>query len=228
MPWTVDSTTFRAAPTGPWQTPLGAALAVAEAQPAMAVDAWAPSAELDVDPSEYHVSQYPGATNTQERTRNNGNCGPVCTLMALKAFGRLDPTPAEVNAVVAEIRRRGGAPREERVGHGSATATHHLARAARAYGLEAVEGDGQKLADVEAALAAGKLVIVLVRPGAYTRSSSTGHYVLVTGMRDGKVIVNDPAQQTSCREIDATLFARAMALKGGLTVTLGEPAAPAT
>jgi ABC-type bacteriocin/lantibiotic exporter with double-glycine peptidase domain len=223
MPWTVDNVAIRTSQPQAWQTTLGATLDTLHTAPGMAVDSWEPSA--DVDPSEYHVSQYPGATNTHEKTRNNGNCGPVCTLMALKAFGLVAPSPAEVNATVAEIRRRGGATREERVGHGSATATHHLARAARSYGLEAVEGDGQTLKDIEAALAQGKLVIALVKPGAYTRSSSSGHYVLVTAIRDGKVVVNDPARQTSCREIDAKLFARAMAMKGGLTVTLGEPAA---
>ena len=188
-------------------------------------DTWEPSWR-DPNPGAYHISQYPGDTNPNERTRNNGNCGPVATLMALKAFGVVNPSPTEVDGMISELRRRGGATREERVGFRSATSADQLARAARSYGLTAAPAWGQRLPAVEAALVEGKLVIALVRPGAYTRSSSTGHWVLVTGIENGKVLVNDPALHVPSRAIDARQFARALALKGGTVGIVGDARTP--
>lgn len=172
------------------------------------------------NPLSYHISQYPGATNTRERTQRNGNCGPTSVLMALKAFGYVNPSPSEVDAANDQIRARGGATREERVGRGSGTSVDQLAQAARSYGANAQARTGQSLADVERDLAAGKRVVVLVSPRAYSSSRSRGHYVLVTGVRNGQVIVNDPAQQSGGRVINARHFERAMRTKGGQTVAI--------
>ena len=96
-----------------------------------------------------------------------------------------------------------------------------MAQAARSFGLHADPKSGATVADVQAALSQGKLVSVLVKPGAYTASGSTGHYVLVTKVENGKVYLNDPAQQGGQRVVSASQFARAMSLKGGQIVAVG-------
>ena len=62
--------------------------------------------------------------------------------------------------------------------------------AAKAWGLP-VEGcsasDGQKIAD---ALADGKLVVAIMLKGHFTNS---GHFIVLRGVKDGKILVADPA-----------------------------------
>lgn len=62
--------------------------------------------------------------------------------------------------------------------------------AAKAWGLP-VEGcsasDGQKIAD---ALADGKLVVAIMLKGHFT---SSGHFIVLRGVKDGKILVADPA-----------------------------------
>lgn len=172
------------------------------------------------NPEDFHISQYPGESNPNEDTASNGNCGPVSTLMALKGLGVVDPSAAQVDGMVEDIRRRGGATMEERVGRGSGTTAGQLAQAARSYGADAQTRTGASVKDIEAALNNNQLVVALVKPGAYSSSRSTGHYVTVTGIKNGNVIVNDPAQQSANRVIDARAFQRAMDSKGGAIVTI--------
>ena len=64
--------------------------------------------------------------------------------------------------------------------------------AAKAWGLP-VEGcpasDGQKIAD---ALANGKLVVAIMTKGHFTNS---GHFIVLRGVKDGKILVADPASR---------------------------------
>lgn len=74
----------------------------------------------------------------------------------------------------------------------SGSGSYHalIPAAAKAWGLN-VEGcsasDGQKIAD---ALADGKLVVAIMLKGHFT---SSGHFIVLRGVKDGKILVADPA-----------------------------------
>ena len=65
-----------------------------------------------------------------------------------------------------------------------------ISAVAKAWGLN-VEGctasDGQKIAD---ALTDGKLVVAIMLKGHFT---SSGHFIVLRGVKDGKILVADPA-----------------------------------
>lgn len=65
-----------------------------------------------------------------------------------------------------------------------------ISGAAKAWGLPAescAASDGQKIAD---ALSRGKLVVAIMGKGHFTR---TGHFIVLRGVKDGKILVADPA-----------------------------------
>ena len=74
----------------------------------------------------------------------------------------------------------------------SGSGSYHalIPAAAKAWGLN-VEGctasDGQKIAD---ALTDGKLVVAIMLKGHFT---SSGHFIVLRGVKDGKILVADPA-----------------------------------
>jgi hypothetical protein len=179
-----------------------------------------PESPVPGDPSRYFICQYPSATNSQESVANNGNCGPTSLLMAAMAFGKTHPDAAHAHEGILDVRRRGGASLEERAGHNSAVSLPELERAATSFGLQARQMGDAHLDHVQQELATGHLVVALVKPGFYSHSHSAGHYVLITGMHNGKVQLNDPSRSHGPIEVARADFEQAFDAKGGRGLTI--------
>lgn len=146
-------------------------------------------------PESYQVSQLKSPLNPNEDAPDqNGNCGPTSVVMAAMAFNRLDGLqPAQYNDEIERAREAGGRDPENETNN-AAMSFGQLEQAARHYGLETERNAHPSIDDIKAATDAGKLALVAVSPkdGYRPESKSTGHYVLVTDVRDGVVHFNDP------------------------------------
>lgn len=107
-------------------------------------------------------------------------CGPAClSMVAAGLTGDGSITPY----TVAQY-----ADQEGYYVYGAGTAWSLMSRGASRFGVEGEELPLMK-SRMESALDEGRPIICVVGPGDFTTS---GHFIVITGMRDGKFTVNDP------------------------------------
>jgi uncharacterized protein YvpB len=125
-----------------------------------------------------------------------GDCGPACLAMWLRWLGHEGVTVDQVSAQV-------NLPR----GY-SYTMPAHLVRAARAWDVNLYWRRGLSLDALRAEIDRGQPCIVLVHypflPLRYDLRYSAGHWVLVNGYSEDKVVYLDPYFQVG-GEVDATI-----------------------
>ena len=107
-------------------------------------------------------------------------CGPAClSMVAAGLTGDNTITPY----AVAQY-----ADQEGYYVYGAGTAWSLMSRGAARFGVEGEELPLMK-SRMESALREGRPIICVVGPGDFTTS---GHFIVITGMRDGQFTVNDP------------------------------------
>jgi uncharacterized protein YvpB len=125
-----------------------------------------------------------------------GDCGPACLAMWLRWLGK---GPVTVDQVSAQVNLRRGY---------RYTKPAHLIRAARAWGVDLYWRYGLSLDDLRAEIDWGQPAIVLAHypflPLRYDMRYSAGHWILVNGYSEDKVVYLDPYFQTG-GEVDATI-----------------------
>lgn len=163
----------------------------------------------------WFMGQYGGFSNPNEDTRGNANCGPTCVAMIAMAFGKINPSPAQVDDVIEKTRRMVGESQSERAG----TSPHGLDRALEGYGLTSTLRKGMSIEAIKQELAAGRLLIAFVVPtylGGYS-----GHFTVVTKIEGDKVFLNDPAATKGPIEVSMAQFKRAIGARGNTLVSAG-------
>lgn len=107
-------------------------------------------------------------------------CGPACLSMVVAGLtGDNTVTPYDVAQY---------ADQEGYYVFGAGTAWTLMSRGAAHFGVVGEELPLMK-SSMESALGEGRPIICVVGPGDFTTS---GHFIVVTGMRDGRFTVNDP------------------------------------
>ena len=163
----------------------------------------------------WFMSQNGGHSNPNEDVRGNANCGPTCVAMIAKAFGKIDPSPAEVDDAIEKARQMVGESRSEHAG----TTPNGLDRALEGYGLDATLRRGMSIEAIQRELAAGRLLIAFVVP-TYLGGRS-GHFTVVTKIDGDKVYLNDPAVTKGPIEVSLAQFRRAIGARGNTLVSAG-------
>ncbi len=107
-------------------------------------------------------------------------CGPAC--LAMVAAGLTGDNTITPYAVAQY------AGQEGYYVYGAGTAWSLMSRGASRFGVEGEELPLMK-SKMESALEEGRPIICVVGPGDFTTS---GHFIVITGMRDGQFTVNDP------------------------------------
>lgn len=108
-------------------------------------------------------------------------CGPTCLSMVLYSLTRdASLTPD----AMAEL-----AMNEEYYVKGAGTAWTFLTEVAPRYGVMPLQHDSWTEDMIEQYLKDGKLIILSMGPGDFT---DEGHFIVVRGYEDGKLLVNDP------------------------------------
>ena len=115
-------------------------------------------------------------------------CGPTCMAMVVSSLTNETVDPAEMARWAYEN------------GYwGSRSGSYHslIPGAAKAWGLP-VQGcgktEGQRIVD---ALSQGKLVVAIMLKGHFT---SSGHFIVLRGVENGKILVADPANYTRSQQ----------------------------
>jgi hypothetical protein len=177
------------------------------------------------DPNRYFICQMKSPSN-KEATKNNGDCGPTCVAMAAKRWHKipngLSGSPKGVEDLISNIRKL--ATGKERHQHG--TNGNQLAKAAESLGMKTYNLKNCKLETLNGELQKGRMVIGAgnpLAPGAYGRAHGGkklyggGHFILITGQKNGTYSVNDPAQKHG----PITLHSRGLQafLKGGFVIS---------
>lgn len=158
----------------------------------------------------WFISQFSSRYNPNEDTPGNGNCGPASLTMVAKAFGKINPTAKQADAAIEESRRRMGDSRSEHDG----TSVEGIARGARSYGLDAKVTWNANTSTIAAEIAKGRAVIV---HGTYIRRDGTyssGHYYVVTAIKDGKAYLNDPAYSDGPRVVSVDALMTSIKKRG--------------
>jgi hypothetical protein len=152
---------------------------------------------------DWFLSQQPGPYNPNEDAPGNGNCGPSAVTMVARAFGKVTFPKEGADAAVEETRRRIGESQSEYQG----TSIAGLQKALRSYDLDAqVIHNVTDVSKIQAELAKGRLVIAHVSTYHLSGNRGGGHYTVVTGIKDGKVYLNDPAHKQGPMVVDAGVF----------------------
>lgn len=107
-------------------------------------------------------------------------CGPACLSMVAAGLTGDDTITPYAVAQYAD--------REGYYVFGAGTAWSLMSRGASHFGVEGEELPLMK-SKMESALEEGRPIICVVGPGDFTTS---GHFIVITGMRDGRFTVNDP------------------------------------
>lgn len=159
----------------------------------------------------WFISQFSSRYNPNEDTPGNGNCGPASLTMVAKAFGKINPTAGQADAAIEESRRRMGDSRSEHDG----TSVEGIARGARSYGLNAKVSWNANASTIAGELGKGRAVIV---HGIYIRPdgslSGSGHYYVVTAIKDGKAYLNDPAYSGGPRVVSVNTLMTSIKKRG--------------
>jgi uncharacterized protein YvpB len=125
-----------------------------------------------------------------------GDCGPACLAMWLRFLGHKTVT---VNQVSAQVNLPRGY---------SYTMPAHLIQAARHWDVDLYWRRGLELDALRAEIDRGQPAIVLVHypflPLKYDPRYDAGHWILVNGYAENKVVYLDPYFQTG-GEVDATI-----------------------
>ena len=107
-------------------------------------------------------------------------CGPACLTMVAAGLTRDNTITPYAVAQYAD--------REGYYVYGAGTAWSLMSRGASHFGVEGEELPLMK-SRMESELREGRPIICVVGPGDFTTS---GHFIVITGMRDGQFTVNDP------------------------------------
>ncbi|MFN3431535.1 MAG: peptidoglycan-binding protein [Candidatus Sericytochromatia bacterium] len=161
---------------------------------------------------QWFFSQQPTSRwNPNEDAAGNGNCGPTAVTMVAKAFGKINPDAAGADAAIEETRRRTGDSRSEYQG----TSFAGLVRAAQSYGLAPeMRYNMRTIEQVEAELAKGNLVIAHVKATYLRANPTSGHYTVVTAVKDGRVYLNDSSNKEGPMSISIAEFWTAVKARG--------------
>ena len=144
---------------------------------------------------ERQVAVPPYRTQLEDGQYARSNCGPAVLGMALEAHGLALPN--------VELRRLTHTYQGTWPGRGG-TALHHMARVAEDLGLSAhglYDEDGGfrkwRVGEIAEQVAAGRMVVPLVRygmlPGHETTGVLTGHYILLYAVEGNGFRYHDPA-----------------------------------
>lgn len=177
----------------------------------------AAGADLHEQRRTWFMSQHRGAYNPAENAPTNLNCGPASLAMIAKAFGKTAPDRRGVDAAIEDARARMGEGVDER----EATSVAGLVTGARSYGLAAATKRVSALADVQAELAAGKLVIASVVPTYADARATNGHFAVVTKIEGGQVWLNDPGKASGPFTVSAQAFWEALSARSRTIVPVG-------
>lgn len=167
---------------------------------------------------ESFLSQLRGKTNKNEDAGNgNGNCGPACLAMIARAFGILEGDAGNANEQIEQMRKLMGAENDEN----SWTSMGQLHSAAEKLGLNAklFNQDGS-MSKLTSELKKGNRVIVRVNSQDYGIGGDSSHFVVVTDIKDGKLILQDPSQQKPI-VVDKKQFEAAMTSRGNWMLSIG-------
>lgn len=168
------------------------------------------------NPVGFFVSQYKSAFNRNEDVAGNGNCGPTSLTMCAMAFGKVAVSSDSANDAIERTRQAMTGKNNEKSG----TSFAQLKKGAEAYGLSAKQTGGS-LAALQAELSAGRLPIVLLSPKEFRKSTSTGHYVVVTKIDAQGVHCNDPAVKSGPIVIPTEGFLKGWKARGMGAISIG-------
>ncbi len=170
---------------------------------------------------DWFLSQQRGQFNPNEDVLGNGNCGPAAVTMVARAFGKVDTDAAGVDAAVEESRRRIGDGMDEKKG----TSIAGLQQALGSYGLDAqVKASPHTIALIQGELDQGKLVIAHVKATyIWGPNARTGHYTVVTAIKDGRVYLNDSSNLNGPMDVSIAEFEKAIAARGTYTIISARP-----
>ncbi len=168
------------------------------------------------DPNAYFVTQFYHPRWNPQGPEGSTNCGPASLTMALKAFGLTPPgvsDPRNVEAFIDKTRRAMMGTENDL----QLSSDDDVLRGALASGAQAQKVYG--LANVERAIAEGKLVVLAGNPAAYGHrfredqltSFNGGHFITVTHMVGDRVWINDPLSKAGSLEITRDELRRYMA-----------------
>lgn len=107
-------------------------------------------------------------------------CGP--TVISMVAVGLTKNAQATPAAVARHAEKSGYYTNE-------GTSWSLMSEGCRAFGIKGTQLKGVNARSLKKQLKAGHPVIVSLKPGDFTR---TGHFIVLTGLKDGKVVINDP------------------------------------
>jgi hypothetical protein len=168
------------------------------------------------DPNAYFVTQFYHPRWNPQGPEGSTNCGPASLTMALKAFGLTPPgvsDPRNVEGFIDKTRwAMMGTENDLQL-----SSDDDVLRGALASGAQAQKVYG--LANVERAIAEGKLVVLAGNPAAYGHrfredqltSFNGGHFITVTHMVGDRVWINDPLSKAGSLEITRDELRRYMA-----------------
>lgn len=150
---------------------------------------WAPAG----DPERFFIAQVTHPRYNPDAPSATANCGPASLAMALLAFHRV-PAQANRQALVMQVRQLMTGRQDAQ----ELTSEVDVTRGAQAAGLKSRYVE--TLAEVEAAVRQGELVVLAGNPAAYNKQLSSeqyvpfdgGHFVLVAGLEGDRWLVSDP------------------------------------
>ena len=116
-------------------------------------------------------------------------CGPTAMAMVVSSFLNAKHDPGEL----ADFSTSHGC-----YVYGAGTAWNFFKKAGDKYGLSVKQLAKSNSGEVLTALNSGKsLVIAAMGPGTFTKG---GHYILLTGTKDGKISIQDPASESRSKK----------------------------
>lgn len=161
---------------------------------------------ISADPNAYFVTQFFHPRWNPQGPAGSTNCGPASLTMALKAFGLMPPgvsDPRNVEGFIDKTRMAMmGTTNDLQL-----SSDDDVLRGALASGAQAQKVYG--LANVERAIAEGKVVVLAGNPAAYgsrfaddqLQPFDGGHFITVTHMVGDRVWINDPLSNVGSLEI---------------------------
>ena len=177
------------------------------------------------DPNRYFICQMMSRSN-KNAAKNNGDCGPTCVAMAAKRWHKipngLSGSPKGAEDLISDIRKLATG----NIKHQHGTNGNQLSKAAESLGMKTYDPKNFKLDTLNCELDKGRMIIGAgnpMAPGAYGHAHGgkklygAGHFILITGHKNGIYFVNDPAQKHG----PITLHSRGLQafLKGGFVIS---------
>lgn len=165
---------------------------------------------------DWFVSQFKGASNTNEDAPNNWNCTLASLLMVGRMFGKIGGDASTADSQIEWLRQLSGLSSDENTGANIATNT---IQGALALGLQAkhVAIGPDRIKNLIQGLQEGKKFMLEVNPKAYG-GSNTLHAVVLTAINGDTAVLYDPARQAPIT-IKLSELDKAMTMNGYLEIS---------